>query len=79
MRKLPKVSQLVEQITQHVTANQQEMLRKEASDAVVEYIVPVARKLKKVAELCRATTPGVSISEVEAFGQRLMRSANGNR
>ena len=79
MRRLPKVSQLVDQVTQEVTASQKEMLQKEANESPTEYIVPVARELKKIAQLCRAVTPSVSISDVEAFGQRLMRSADDNR
>ena len=71
MRRLPNVDRLVAQITQRAAA--QVELQKQASVSETEYIVPVARDLKKVAEICRVNAINVSVSDVEAFAKQLMR------
>ncbi len=73
MRRLPKVDQLVAQVTEQVEAAQSAELHKQASAPAPEYVVPLAGELKTAAENCRAQAASVTVGDVTRFAQRLMR------
>jgi len=70
MRRLPSVNHLVAEVTEHVKTA--EAMQKEASVSPPEYSAPIAAELQKVASLCRAGVPDVTVGDVESFAQKLL-------
>jgi hypothetical protein len=71
MRRLPRVDAIVAGVTQR--ALEVEELQKEASAPTPTFVVPLAAELHKLAETCRSNAVTVSVNDVQAFAERLMR------